>query len=515
MRRIVMSAVIFFILVLLAFAAYSQDAESLRAQGDEAYKAKDYDKAIELYKASLKINGKNWQVHESLGNAYFKAKRYTEAAASYAEALGYNPQLISAYYNIGFSYLKAGLYNEAIKYLEKYVSLKSDDPDGYYRLGEAYYSVAEKENAIKNYEKFLSMANKDVSQKKIDDAKAKLAELKGSSTATGSTVVAPAPAVSPSGAAAATPSSTVVPSTPVVVPVPAPATPSTGAASPSTQVASTTTNPQATNPQPLASPVSPPAGSPPAVQTTPSTASGVAMNSSLANDPAMDIVKEADGHLANGNYRLAITTYRDALVKNPNSIQAHYNLGIALAKVERYEQAIAEWEKVLQLDPNNEGAKENIRRARAKMSGTPVTPQTPAPAAKEQTPPQQQPSPVEDLLAKANKANGAGDYASAIKYIDELMAIRKDVAEAYVVKGDALLGLAKYLDAINEYKKALALNPQLANPLFGMAECYRLLAKTDMAIQYYRLFLNSSATDKAKWRIERANKMLKALEAIR
>ncbi len=186
----------------------------------------------------------------------------------------------------------------------------------------------------------------------------------------------------------------------------------------------------------------------------------------------------------------------------------------------RYEQAIAEWEKVLQIDPSNTGARENINRAKAKMSGSAVPPSSvPVQTASQQPPapqrPVQQVSPVDDLLARANKANSAGDYASAIKYIDELMVIKKDVAEAYVVKGDALLGMAKYLDAINEYKKALALNPQLANPLFGMAESYRLLAKTDMAIQYYRLFLNSTAQDKAKWRVDRATKMLKSLEAIR
>ena len=490
---------------------YAQDADSLRVQGDEAYKAKDYDKAIELYKASLKINGKNWQVHESLGNAYFKAKRYTDAAASYAEALGYNPQLVSAYYNIGFSYLKAGLFNEAIKYLEKYVSAKGDDPDGYYRLAESYYSVAEKENAIKNYEKFLSMANKDVSQKKIDDAKAKLSELKGSSGGSAPVVAPVATQPATTSSPAKTPAVSQPSTTPVVVPttvVPSVSAPVPSVATPSpsnTQAASKTPPPQ-----PAA-----PAGS-----SKPSESTGVAMNSSLANDPAMEIIKEADGHLSNGNYRLAISTYRDALIKNPNSIQAHYNLGIALAKVERYEQAITEWEKVLQIDPNNAGAKENINRAKAKMSGASVAPTVASTTPPKQQPPavepqQQQPSPVDDLLAKANKANGAGDYATAIKYIDELMVIRKDVAESYVTKGDALLGLAKYLDAINEYKKALALNPQLANPLFGMAECYRLLAKTDMAIQYYRLFLNSSATDKAKWRVDRASKMLKALESIR
>lgn len=494
-----------FLLLIEPMILWSQDAETLKMQGDEAYKAKEYDKAIEFYKASLKLNSKNWQVHEALGNAYFKAKMYTEAAASYAEALGYNPQLLSAYYNIGFSYLKAGLYNEAIKYLEKYVSVKPDDPDGFYRLAESYYSVAEKDNAIKYYEKFLSMATKDVSQKKIDDAKAKLSELKGSSSPT-PVVVAPTPSI---------PSSTAQPTV-------TPSSPSSSSSVSPTPVVSNTPLPSiGTGPQSPISTSSPKEALASGTQSsTPTASPDTMMKSSLANDPAIEIIKEADGHLANGNYRLAISTYRDALIKNPNSIQAHYNLGIALAKIERYEQAIAEWEKVLQLDPTNVGAQENINRARAKMAGSTASVEKSGPTNSSQlSQPPQQPtqkvSPIDDLLAKAKKANNTGDYATAIKYIEELMTIRKDVAEAYVVKGDALLGMAKYLEAINEYKKALALNPQLADPLFGIAEAYRLLAKTDMAIQYYKLFLNSQAEDKAKWRVERASKMLKALESIR
>lgn len=487
---------------------YGEDADSLRAQGDEAYKARDFDKAIMLYKASLKLNRKNWQVHEALGNAYFKAKRYVDAATSYAEALGYNPQFTAAYYNMGFSYLKAGLYNEAIKNLEKYISLESKDPDGYYRLAECYYSVGEKDNAIKNYEKFLSMANKDVSQKKVDNAKAKLAKLKGSQ----SNIVALPGGASSSSSVSQTP---LQPASIAVAP------------SPSTPAPVSPTNPGPVTAPSQTAKVEKSSATQTTVPATPASSSpsqgsqGVAKRIDPANDPAMEIIKEADNHLANGNYRLAIFTYRDALIKNPNSIRAHYNLGIALAKIERYEQAIAEWEKVLLLDPNNAGARENIQRAKAKISGASqpaplVTAEGAAqPAAVQKNPQPMQPSPVNDLLAKASKANSAGDYATAIKYIEELMVIRKDVPESYIVKGDALLGMARYLDSINEFKKALALNPQLADPLFGMAEAYRLLAKTDMAIQYYKLFLNSPAPDKAKWRVMRAGKMLKALEAIR
>ena len=48
----------------------------------------------------------------------------------------------------------------------------------------------------------------------------------------------------------------------------------------------------------------------------------------------------------------AITYFRQAIILQPDSVKAHYNLGAALSKTDHLEEAIACFEKVLELNPN-------------------------------------------------------------------------------------------------------------------------------------------------------------------
>jgi len=47
--------------------------------------------------------------------------------------------------------------------------------------------------------------------------------------------------------------------------------------------------------------------------------------------------------------------------------EARNNLGVAFAMQGNLDSALAEWEKVLEIDPQNRGARENIIKAREMM----------------------------------------------------------------------------------------------------------------------------------------------------
>ena len=46
--------------------------------------------------------------------------------------------------------------------------------------------------------------------------------------------------------------------------------------------------------------------------------------------------------------------YRKALKIDPNSAQARYNLGLAFANFKLFKEALVEWQKVVELDPEGE-----------------------------------------------------------------------------------------------------------------------------------------------------------------
>jgi tetratricopeptide (TPR) repeat protein len=221
------------------------------------------------------------------------------------------------------------------------------------------------------------------------------------------------------------------------------------------------------------------------------------------------LVAEGDAHFKAGAYHNAITTYRDAISRNPNNPEAHYKLALALAITGRLDAAVAEWKIVVQLDPSNQGARDNIARAEARLYGTPA-PVAAAPPPP--TPPPKQGPDIDDLFLKAVQANNQGDYQTAANVIDELLRIKQDHAKAYVVRGDAMLGLGQMDEAVKSYNSAMVFDPGLSSPLFGLAESYRLLANREKSVHYYKLFLQSNDPGKDKWRADRAARMLEIMD---
>jgi cytochrome c-type biogenesis protein CcmH/NrfG len=51
-------------------------------------------------------------------------------------------------------------------------------------------------------------------------------------------------------------------------------------------------------------------------------------------------------------------------------VMAHYNLGMAYAMQGKFNSAVAEWQRVLQLDPHNTLAKNNLQKAKKMMNRT-------------------------------------------------------------------------------------------------------------------------------------------------
>ena len=69
-----------------------------------------------------------------------------------------------------------------------------------------------------------------------------------------------------------------------------------------------------------------------------------------------------------GDMELAIEQFETVLKLQPNDANAEANLGAALAELGRYSEAKIHLERALQIDPNQEDAKENLEAVRSAMS---------------------------------------------------------------------------------------------------------------------------------------------------
>lgn len=74
-----------------SFCASSQDANQLFAEANDAYVAKSYDKAIQLYESIYEQDLKSPELFLNLGNAYFQQSKYAQAILAYERGLKLSP----------------------------------------------------------------------------------------------------------------------------------------------------------------------------------------------------------------------------------------------------------------------------------------------------------------------------------------------------------------------------------------------------------------------------------------
>jgi len=141
----------------------------------------------------------------------------------------------------------------------------------------------------------------------------------------------------------------------------------------------------------------------------------------------------------------AIKDFDKAIELNPDDAETYYNRGVAYAKLNKYEQAIKDYEKAIELNPDD--AKAYYNRGLA--------------------------------YAELNK------YEQAIEDYDKAIELNPNYAEAYNNRGFAYAKLNEYERAIKDYGKAIELNPALAAAYNNRGLAYAKLNKYERAIEDY------------------------------
>lgn len=103
---------------------------------------------------------------KELGNDQFKAKNYDKAIEFYTQAISENPTDHTIYGNRAASYHNLKKYNEALADGEKCIEIKPDWGKGYLRKGQGLTGLRKFDEALESYEKGLEIepSNKQIQQ---------------------------------------------------------------------------------------------------------------------------------------------------------------------------------------------------------------------------------------------------------------------------------------------------------------------------------------------------------------
>jgi tetratricopeptide (TPR) repeat protein len=210
----------------------------------------------------------------------------------------------------------------------------------------------------------------------------------------------------------------------------------------------------------------------------------------------------------------AIADFNQALQLDPNDARIHYNLGTALLKKGRFEEAIASFQRAVQANPAYAGAHNNLGealRCQGRVEEAIVS-LTEAVRLKPNFP-----EAHNNLgnalfdLGRVEEAKGAyqqalhlrPDYAEAHNNLgialrvrgspDEALAefqhalrLKPDYAEAHNNLGLALLDQGRFDDAKACYQEALRLKPDFAEALTSLGALYKVQGKADEALRQFR-----------------------------
>ncbi len=429
------------LLVVTLAAAAVTPSPAAKANFDRAEKAlegQQYDVAIAAYKEALNATP-NWApALNGMGSALFKQGKRDEAIAQFKAATEADPAFKLAWFNLGYSSRKTSDFKTAAAAYEQYTKLDPNDPDGFYGLGESYRQLGDAPKAIAAYEEYLKKEKRPTEQKWIDKAKEFITTLR--------------------------------------------------AATASSQQQASNTPPPANNNPPPANNNPPPSNT----QQQPASAQPIPAAASRR-------IADGDKFMSEKKYREASFAYADAVHADPSNVEARFKLGNTYAVLGYYGQAIDQWNVVSQLTQDasvKKSAQDNIARAQAKMAaGSGSSPQA---AGK---PPGT--GPVADstrVQARGYYEQGvkqiAGrDYASALSSLSAALQLEPALTVGYVARGSALIGLRRFQEAAVDYQYALKLDPNMASPLYGLAEAYTGMNRPTDAKSYYEKYVASTATD--------------------
>ena len=129
---------------------------------EDAAKARDYKKVIELAKAAAKLDEKNPGVHFALGTAHLSLRQNAEAVKALTEVIKLEPKFAPAYDRRGDANLKLGKFKEAVADFDAYLKERPKDGPDHWRRGIALYYAGKYEDGVKQFESHKTVNPEDV-----------------------------------------------------------------------------------------------------------------------------------------------------------------------------------------------------------------------------------------------------------------------------------------------------------------------------------------------------------------
>ncbi len=130
-----------------ALALGERDVGVVLALGYAYERQADFNKALEIYRESERIDPFSPQPHYRVGRVLVELNEIAEAEAAFRRALQLDPDMVSAISHLGAIHIKLGDFSSAVEELEKAIELDPTYYEAYYHLSQAYWRTGRSDEA--------------------------------------------------------------------------------------------------------------------------------------------------------------------------------------------------------------------------------------------------------------------------------------------------------------------------------------------------------------------------------
>ena len=127
-------------------------------KGKEHFNAERYAEAVATFQQALNLDVdlggssqasdiENKHIYAHLGAAYIGLKAYTEAIDALQSAIALDADLVDAHYNLGYAHVEQGSYDQALPHLERAIAIAPNLKRAHYNLARAHQELGNLEAA--------------------------------------------------------------------------------------------------------------------------------------------------------------------------------------------------------------------------------------------------------------------------------------------------------------------------------------------------------------------------------
>lgn len=196
------------------------------------------------------------------------------------------------------------------------------------------------------------------------------------------------------------------------------------------------------------------------------------------------LMMRGDHFLRQKRYETALPYYREVTVKQPDNAFAFYKTGYCLAALNRYQDAVAAYDRAFQIRPDYYAVHANLSQALEKLGQVRAASEYMERAFRN------------DPLRNDPKRAAVREGLEALR---RAATLRPDHADTRYAIGVALAAQGDYGGAIAAYKEAIRLHPGFADAYYNLGVAYSELRQSEKEIEAYQTAIQFNEKDVKAW----------------